>query len=355
MFKRNLWKILFSLAIAAWGVSELIPLKNVPFADYAKTHATAKPAEFAKLIDEAAAIKKANPATSEFVALKQIGKDRKIDLSQYFPDIRLEATLKNVEKRNTILLGEIYRRSRGRVQLGLDLAGGVAFTLEVDDRNGSKDDINVRKEKITKAIDIISSRINSFGVAEPLIRPIGDNRIEIQLPGLNPKENPDVVENVKAPARLDFRMVHPSLTPGAGVDTPPGYEIMTEDREGSNGVSYTDEVFVKRIPEMTGEMMEKSFARPDIYGKPEVVLQFTSSGRKRFAEVTHAIAEGGQQAGRPGRLAIVLDGKLYSSPTVKEEIDSPSAQISGGSMTDREAINLSNVLNNPLDLPLIIK
>ena len=355
MLKRNLWKILFSLAIAAWGVSELIPLKNVPFVDYAKSHATAKPAEFAKLVDEAAALKKAGTVGSEFVALKQIGKERKIDLSQYFPDIRLEATLRNVEKRNAILLGELYRRSRGRVQLGLDLAGGVAFTLEVDDRTASKDDINVRKEKITKAIDIISSRINAFGVAEPLIRPIGDNRIEIQLPGLNIRENPDVVDNVKAPARLDFRMVHATLTPGTGVDTPPGYEVMTEDREGSNGVSYTDEVFVKRIPEMTGEMMEKSFARPDIYGKPEVVLQFTSSGRKRFAEVTRAIAAGGQQAGRPGRLAIVLDGKLYSSPTVKEEIDSPSAQISGGSMSDREAINLSNVLNNPLDLPLIIK
>ena len=53
--------------------------------------------------------------------------------------------------------------------------------------------------------------------------------------------------------------------------------------------------------------------------------------------------------------SIVLDGKLYSAPTVREEISGGNAQISGGNMTDREAINLANVLNNPLDSKLEIK
>ncbi len=101
-------------------------------------------------------------------------------------------------------------------------------------------------------------------------------------------------------------------------------------------------------------MISNSFARPDLYGKYEIIMQFTDAGRKRFAEVTRDIAAEGQKTGRPGRLAIVLDGTLYSAPTVKEEIDSPSAQITG-SFTDREAINLANVLNNPLDLPLVVK
>ena len=356
MLKRNLWKILLSLALLAWAASELVPLQDAPsFAEFAKAHATAKPAEFAKLVGEAAAMKKSGLAASEFVALRQIGKDRKLDLSQYFPDIRLEDTLRNVEKRNSILLTELLRRSKGRVQLGLDLAGGVAFTLEVDERAAGADNIDVRKEKITKAIEIISPRINAFGVAEPVIRPVGTNRIEVQLPSLNTRDNPDVVDNVKKPARLDFRIVHPTIIPGLNIDTPPGYEVMTLEDEGRNGQTFTEDVFVKRIPEMGGNAISNSFARPDLYGKPEVILQFTNEGKKRFAEVTRAIAEGGKQAGRLGRLAIVLDGKLYSAPTVREEINSDSAQISGGNMTDREAINLSNVLNNPLDLPLIVK
>ena len=355
MLKRNLWKLVLCLAVVAWAITQLIPIKDVPFASYVRTDASAKQAEFAKLLEEATARVKNLQAPSEFVALKQIGTERKIDLSQYFPHIRLEDTLKNVEKRNDILLNELLRLSSGRLQLGLDLKGGVAFTLEAREEPGKEEDVYQRREKLQKAIEIISTRINAFGVAEPVIRPIGDNRIEIQLPGISTKDNPDVVDRVKAPARLDFRIVHPSIVPGPGVETPPGYELKVEERTTRTGETYLEEVFVKRIPEMTGENISNSFARPDIYGKPEVVLEFTSEGKKRFADITRRIAEGGRMAGTTGRLAIVLDGKLYSAPTVREEINSDSAQISGGNMTDREAVNLSNILNNPLDIALEVK
>ncbi len=357
MLKRNLWKIILSLALMLWAVSEILPVQDTPFVDYARAHATVKAADFGKLLDEAAQRKKANPlqTPSEFVGLKQIGKERKLDLSQHFPDIRLESTLTNIEKRNDILLNEVLRRSKPRLQKGLDLAGGVAVTLEVDEKAAGTDTAQARTEKITKAIDIIHTRINSFGVAEPIVRPVGTNRIEVQLPGLNTRDNPDVIEQVKKPARLDFRVVNPTLQPGPGVDTPPGYELMTLDYEGRRGETGVEEVFVKRIPEMDGTGIANSFPRPDLYGKPEVILQFTKEGKVRFADVTRTIASLGQQSGRPGRLAIVLDGKLYSAPTVKEEINSDSAQISGGNMTDREAINLANVLNNPLDLPLVVR
>jgi SecD/SecF fusion protein len=352
MLKRNLWKLLLSLAVVAWAIMQLVPFKDEPFVSYVRTHASAKQADFAKLLDEAAARKKNLQAPSEFIALKQIGKERKLDLSQYFPQIRLEDTLKNVEKRNDILLNELLRLSKGRLQPGLDLAGGVAFTLEAKEEVGKEANVEARREKLQKAIEIIGNRINGFGVAEPVIRPVGDNRIEIQLPNLSTKDNPDVVDAVKAPARLDFRTVHPTITPGPGVEAPPGYELKTEERSGRTGETYIDEVFVKRIPEMTGESISNSFARPDMYGKPEVVLEFTTEGKKRFADVTRSIAEEGRRNNTVGRLAIVLDGKLYSSPTVREEINSNSAQISGGSMTDREAIQLSHVLNNPLDVEL---
>jgi SecD/SecF fusion protein len=356
MFKRNLWKILLSLAIAGWAVAELIPFQDIPFATYAKDHATAKTDEFSALLGRAADMKRSGAAPSEFVALKQIGKDQKIDLSQFFPSLRLEDTLRNVDKRNNILLNELLRRSRRRLQLGLDLQGGVGFTLEAelgDKTGGLADADSARQQKLAKAIDIISARINSFGVAEPLIRAVGTNRIEIQLPGVSTKDNPEVLDNIKKPARLDFRMVYPDATPATSApgDIPPGYEIKTLDEENRNGQEESEELFVKRIPEMTGESIANSFASPDMYGRYEINMRFTSEGSKRFAEVTRAIAAEGQKSGRPGRLAIVLDGTLYSAPTVKEEIDSQSAVITG-SFTDREALNLANVLNNPLDLPL---
>ncbi|HRI81696.1 MAG TPA: protein translocase subunit SecD [Opitutaceae bacterium] len=354
MLRRNLWKLTFSLLLVAWAVSTLLPIQDRPFPDYIRAEASAKPAEFAALLNEAVARKEAGLAQSEFVALKQIGKERKIDFTQYFPHLRLEESLRNIEKRNDILLTELLRRSKGRLQLGLDLRGGVAFTLEVDELAAANISLDEREEKLSKAIEIIGNRIDGLGVAEPIIRPVGNNRIEVQLPSVNTKDNPNIIDETSKPARLDFRLVHPTLTPQMTADVPPGYELLTLEFEGARGETGVEELYVKRIPEMTGEMISNSFARPDIYGKPEVILQFTSEGRTRFADVTREIATQGQQAGRLGRLAIVLDGKLYSAPTVRETIDSESAQITG-SFSEREALNLANVLNNPLDLPLIVK
>ena len=161
MLKRNLWKLIVTAAALVWAAAEIIPLQDVPFTDYVRTHATAKQAELGKLLDEAAARKKNLQAASEYVALKQIGKERKIDLSQFFPDINLEANLRSVEKRNDILLCELLRRSKGRVQLGLDLNGGVAFTLETVDRPGDTDDKQMKREKLTKAIDIIGKELST--------------------------------------------------------------------------------------------------------------------------------------------------------------------------------------------------
>ena len=99
----------------------------------------------------------------------------------------------------------------------------------------------------------------------------------------------------------------------------------------------------------------------DEFGRFKINLRFNAAGSKRFAEVTREIAEYSRQlqqqtgnANARARLAIVLDGKLYSAPGVEKEISGGSAEISG-SFTQREAFELSNVLNNPLDLPLQIK
>jgi SecD/SecF fusion protein len=352
MFRRNLWKITLSAAILLWAVFTLLPLKDQPFGNYVRSSASAKQTDFAKLMSKVDERIRAGQAPSVYVALKQIGREEKLDLSQFFPQIRLEATLKNVEKRNNILLDELLRRSKGKLQLGLDLKGGVAFTLEVDPTVASKDSVEARQEKLNKAIEIIGNRVNGLGVVEPIIRPVGENRIEVQMPGVSTRDNPEVVNSLKKPARLDFKLVHPFAAPP--LEVPPGYEALTLDYESRGGESYTEEVYVKRIPEMSGQAVSDSYPVVDEFGRYKIILKFTKEGRAQFARVTKAIADEGQRSNRRGRLAIVLDGKLYSAPGVEREIDSDSAEISG-SFSQREAIDLANVLNNPLDLPLVIK
>jgi SecD/SecF fusion protein len=353
MLRQNIWKLLLSVAILIWAVAELVPIRDRPFDQYIRTQATAKQADFINVMKEASDRVASKQAQTVFVALKQIGKERKLDLSQFFPQIRLEASLKNVDRRNNILLDELLKRSKGRLQLGLDLAGGVAFTLEVNEKAAASTSQRDSEQKLSKAIEIISTRINSLGVAEPIVRPVGNNRIDVELPNISTRDNPEIVANLKKPARLDFRLVYPDATP-SGAEAPPGYEPMTLDQEGRNGEIRTSEVFVKRIPEMTGEALSDAYASMDEFGRFKILLRFTKEGAKRFAEVTKTIAEDGHRAGRLGQLAIVLDGKLYSAPTVREEIPSGSAEITG-QFSQREALELANVLNNPLDLPLDIK
>jgi SecD/SecF fusion protein len=353
MLRRHLWKLTLSAALVLWSVFTLMPLKDQPFGDYVKQEASAKPAEFAKLLTEVDTRIKSGRAPSVYVALKQVGLEQKLDLSQFFPDIKLESTLTNVEKRNNILLNELLRRSKSPLQLGLDLKGGVAYTLEIDAGAVNAGNPQAGQEKLSKAIEIIDNRINGLGVTEPIIRAIGVNRIEVQLPGVSTKDNPEIATNLVKPARLDFKMVHAFIAPPQ--EAPPGYERMVLEQEGrQGGQSYTEELYVKTRPEMTGEGVADSYPTMDEFGRFRIILKFTEQGAKQFADVTKAIADEGRSSGRLGRLAIVLDGKLYSAPTVREQINGGSAEISG-SFTQREAVDLSNVLNNPLDSKLEIK
>ena len=362
MFQRIYLKFFLTVALVGWALLSVYPLRDRPFADYLKSETTgAQKAEFLKLVERVSQRVQASQAdttgkskVSVFMALKQIGREEKIDLSKFFPQVRLEASLRNIEKRNDILLDYLLKQSKGKLQLGLDLAGGVAFILEAQETatvaGQGKNQTVMRQEKLAKAIDILGTRINALGVAEPLIRAVGENRIEVQLPGVSIKENPDVVDAVKKPARLDFRLVSPQFAALAEAPPlsaiPPGYEIMTSDDDDANGHSVTRYYAVKRIPEMTGEGVKDAYPAMDSFGRFEIRLQFNDDGAKRFADVT------GNNVGR--LLGIVLDGKLYSAPRINDRIGGGSAQITG-QFSQREAVELANVLNNPLDVPLVIK
>jgi SecD/SecF fusion protein len=351
MFKRNLWKLTLSLVVVLWAAFQLIPIQDQDFPTYIKAEASAKKTEFNALLKEATDRKASGQSLSEFVALKQIAAERQIDLAKdHFPHLDL-GDIKNPERRNKVLLDYLLKDSKSKLQLGLDLKGGVAFTLEVDDKAFGDLPPEVREEKLKHALSIISDRVNGLGVAEPIVRAIGDNRIEVQLPGVNTKDNPEVLESVKKPARLDFRIVLQGTAgmaqPPPPASVPPGYEVLSAENEdhasGQINIAY---YIVKRVPEMSGQGVEDAVAHADEFGQYKIHLNFNDAGKKQFADVTTA------NVGR--QLAIVLDGKLSSAPNINEPITGGTASISGN-FTRREAIDLANVLNNPLDVPLVVK
>lgn len=340
MSGKHLWKLLLTIVIVGISVSYLVPYEDQPFGEYLREKSDSE--EFIQLLERAEQRVENKEVVSLYMGLKAIGAEERIDISEYFPEINLEASLRNVEKRNKILLNALLNDSKADLRPGLDIAGGVAMTLQVDPAAIAGLAEQERSEKLSKAIEIIEARVNAYGVSEPVVRAIGQDRIEVQLAGLNLSDNPTVLDDVKRPARLDFREVH--LTDRPGVNPLPfGYEIMTLTRESGDEVS-EETLYVSKYPALTGKYVEKANPIQNAVGSYEISLNFDSEGAKRFADITTKLA--GQ-----GRLAIVLDGKLYSAPNVNEPITGGRASISG-SFTQREAIELANVLNNPLEFSL---
>jgi SecD/SecF fusion protein len=358
MIKRNLWKIIISLAVVIFCTTSLVPLKDQDFIDFVKIEAETKRTEFNTLVTEAVARKAANQSRTVYLALRDIAKERNIDLqAQHFPGINI-GDIVNIDRKNNILLTHLLKESKARLQLGLDLKGGIAFTLELDPKAIAELGKDARQEKLKKAREIITTRIDAFGLTEPIIREVGDTRLEVQLPGLNTKDDPDVIESIQKPALLEFRTVHPYLSPQNSPEIPAGYERLTLSEE-RNGRESIEELYIKRRPDADGAIMANAGVYYGDYGKPEISLNFTDEGRKKFYNITKTIVDetnalGNQYGIGPGRLAIVLDGKLNSAPTVKEPIDSKSARISGN-FSLREAQDLAAVLNNPLDVPMSVK
>jgi SecD/SecF fusion protein len=363
MLKRNLWKLTFSFVVVLWAVLSLVPLTDRDVPTYLTSQVESKNTEFQELIAEAKTRHIQDDSRSVFVILRDLANERRIDLAkEYFPSVKMERSLTNITKKNKLLLEHLLAKSKGRLQLGLDLRGGVAFTYEVDE-SAAQVGAEERKENLDKAIEIIGNRINGLGVVEPLIRAVGDNRIEVQLPGQNLKNSPNLGAEMGKPARLDFRIVDPFNSPATSApgEVPAMYELKSYEQDLPDGRTLTREYFVKRVTEMTGKNVTDAFATMDEFGRFRITLKFNTEGRKEFAQTTREVArltqELIQRTGDPearAQLAIMLDGRLYSAPGVREEINSDSAEISG-QFSQREAQELANVLNNPLDLPLKVQ
>jgi len=361
MSSNTLWKAIVTFALLGLAAMYIYPVKDQPFEEYLLKESNQAP-EYVELIEKAKSEHEAGNYKTFFGALRSLANQESIDLIGFYPDLRLESSLAQVAKRNQILLEDLMRRSKGSLQLGLDLAGGVSFTMEMGEvpvKNTDGSELNEQQKQyqkskdLAKAIEIVGERVNSLGLTEPVIRAVGDNRIEVQLPGVSATENPDLVGILKKPARLEFSEVLRGRQASGLLDdsAPPGYVVKALEHQNKDGSIYFEYLFIKRIPAMTGEAVDHAASMVGQFGSREIIMKFTSKGKDQFAQLTRSIAEGNRASNRAGRLAIVLDGKLYSAPSVREAITGGSASITGH-FSDREAEELANVLNNPLDVPL---
>jgi preprotein translocase subunit SecD len=190
---------------------------------------------------------------------------------------------------------------------------------------------------LDQSLETIRNRIDEFGVAEPTIQRQGSQEILIQLPGIQEPDRAKAL--IGRTAVLEFRLL--ADTPqyqGFGPENPaPGTEAM-DGIEGDpvTGRTRRTSYLVESKIRMTGESIAD--ARMQLFDQlegPVVQVTLDGDGARRFDELTAA------NVGR--RLAIVLDGTVYSAPVIQERIPGGRAQITGN-FNMKEARDLAIVL-----------
>jgi preprotein translocase subunit SecD len=196
---------------------------------------------------------------------------------------------------------------------------------------------HIRDLAVRQGLETIRNRVDQFGVAEPSIQQQGENRILVQLPGVQDPARAKAL--IGKTALLEFKMVDERTDAETALRTgpPPGTEILYQRRVDKQTREERKVPFlVQKKAAITGR--DVSTARVSIdqnTSEPYVSVDFNPAGARAFSELTDA------NVGK--RLAIVLDGNVHSAPQIRERIPSGRAQITGGFTTD-EATDLAIVL-----------
>jgi preprotein translocase subunit SecD len=222
------------------------------------------------------------------------------------------------------------------IEIGPDGSGTMRFSATATEAR--------RRQAVEQSIEIIRRRIDETGTKEPTIQREGQDRILVQLPGV---DNP---EHVKAllgrTAKLTFQLVDGSvsLEDARRGRLPPGSEILPAE-EGRGARSGPPAYVVRKRVMVGGDTLAD--AQPTFQdNEPVVSFRFDAAGGKRFGDATR------ENVGKP--FAIVLDNKVISAPVIREPILGGSGIISG-SFTVQSASDLALLLRaGALPAPITI-
>ena len=228
-----------------------------------------------------------------------------------------------------------------RINLGLDLKGGMHLVLKVDNEKLPQAS---RNDAVLRAMEILRNRIDGMGVGETLLQRQGENEIIVQLPGVTDREKAYAM--IGRVAQLEFKLVNSdpvNLQNAQAGNVPDGYELKNiKDNPGQP-------ILVETKPALTGEAIKD--ARVDFdqsgMGEPKISLTFNAKGAKDFAELTQkSIGE---------RLAIVMDNEVMSAPNIREAILSGTAEITGMFKFEEASLLALALRSGSLPAPMTIE
>lgn len=228
---------------------------------------------------------------------------------------------------------------------GLDINKAADFTYTI---RLTQLEVEVVKDMaVGQAVETIRNRLDQFGLAEPSVTRQGSSDIVVELPGIKtPQEEQHARELIAKPANLELMEVDElkadqvyKLSHNQAREIG---DLILEDTNNSE-IKY----LVKQIPILTGaEVVDAKVAFDQQTNQPIINFTLSSYGAKVFGDFT------AKSIGK--RLAVVLDGKVFSAPSIRERIGGGSGQISGN-FTINEAGNVAIALRSgALPAPVIM-
>ncbi len=224
--------------------------------------------------------------------------------------------------------------------LGLDLRGGTQIVLEAH----STDRVEANAENTDRVLAVLRGRVDALGIAEPTLTRSGENRIIVELPGVqDPRE---AAETIGKTAQLTFHPVKAIAQEGQQAK---GKEIVTPDESG--------QPLVLGPAALSGEGVKGADAVTDDSGNWMVNVDFRGSGERAWAELTGQAACAGP-ADPARRVAIMLDENVISSPRVVDDVVCNVGMLGGqtqitGNFTQKEATDLAVLIEGgALPLPV---
>lgn len=195
----------------------------------------------------------------------------------------------------------------------------------------------LKVQAVDQAIETIRNRLDQFGLAEPTVAKQGVDKILVELPGIKtPEEEQRARELISRAAKLELMAVDEDRA------------MRVNEMGESEALSYGDKILedalqpnvkhlVNEIPILDGTMLTDAQVGYDQNNRPVINFSLNAQGAQIFGDFT------GKSVGK--RLAIVLDGKVYSAPVINERIGGGSGQISGN-YTTAEANDLAIALRS---------
>ena len=216
---------------------------------------------------------------------------------------------------------------------GLDIKGGSHLVYEA--RAGEDGEQNVTASQMDGVARIIRRRVDAFGVAEPIVQRVGNNRIMVQIPGVRDVERAKKL--IGATAQLEFReqRLREDGTPVIDLNG----SIIWDPASGTNRRG--------QQVRLTGQFMlpNAQVIIDPTTNLPNVAFQFNPDGARLFEQIT------GRLIGKP--LGIFLDNLLVSAPTV-QAIISENGVITNLSLEEAEDLTIElNAGALPIPIELI--